>query len=274
MLDQTDSRFRYPEQVSVGLGLPILGSIPRAKTGGRVNPEEAAAVVEGLRGIRLTVAHAYGAAGPYLFTVTSPGPGDGKSFVASNLALAFADAGFNTLLVDGDLRRGTLHRVLDTQRKPGLTDYLDGSSTADKIVQTTSHASLRFIGCGTWMQKAPELLGSNAMTQLLGSLRTRYSVIIVDSPPLGVGIDPLVWGTATGNIMLVLRTGVTDREMAAAKLELLDRLPIRVLGAVLNDVRAGGAYRYYGYTPGYYVNDEQVGTPPGKRQLANNVKRS
>jgi capsular exopolysaccharide synthesis family protein len=255
--DRLDPRFRYPEQVSMGLGLPILGSIPRARSGVHATAEDAAAVVEGLRGIRLSLSHAYGAAGPYLFTVTSPGPGDGKSFVASNLALAFADAGYSTLLIDGDLRRGTLHRVLQAHRRPGLTDYLDGGAQLDEIVQTTSHASLRFIGCGTWMQKAPELLGSTATSRLLGSLRSNYSVIVVDSPPLGVGIDPLVWATATGNMIMVLRTGVTDREMAAAKLDLLERMPIRILGAVLNDVQTSGVYRYYGYTPGYYVTDEK-----------------
>jgi len=121
----------------------------------------------------------------------------------------------------------------------------------------TSHQLLRFVGCGTWMQKAPELLGSPPLGLLLSRLRSEFSVVIVDSPPLGVGIDPLVWATATGNMILVLRTGVTDREAASSKLEHLDRLPIRILGAVLNDLRGGRGYGYYAYTPGYYVSDEQ-----------------
>jgi Mrp family chromosome partitioning ATPase len=158
-----------------------------------------------------------------------------------------------------------LHRVLEARRKPGLTDYLDGQAPVEGIVQSTYHSSLRFIGCGTWMQKAPELLGSDSMGRLLGFMRGNFSVIVVDTPPLGVGIDPLVWGTATGNVVLVLRTGFTNRDVAAAKLELLDRLPIRLLGAVLNDVRAGSGYGYYSYVPGYYVTDEHPAPEP--RQL-------
>jgi tyrosine-protein kinase Etk/Wzc len=185
-------------------------------------------------------------------TVTSPGPAEGKSFVSSNLALAFAEAGHRTLLIDGDLRRGELHRVLDAQRKPGLTDYLQGTIPRDEVIQTTRFDSLWFIGGGTRLHAAPELLSSPLLSQLLLSLRSAYDVILVDSPPMGAGVDPFVLGTATGNLLLVMRTGVTDREMAEAKLDMLDRLPVRVLGAILNDVQRSGAYRYYGYD--YYVD--------------------
>jgi Mrp family chromosome partitioning ATPase len=107
------------------------------------------------------------------------------------------------------------------------------------------------------------------MAQLLVTLRANYDVILVDSPPLGAGVDPFVLGTLTGNVMLVLRTGVTDREYTEAKLDMLDRLPVRVLGAVLNDVRAGeayGYYSYYSYLPGYAANDE-ADEPEPARQL-------
>jgi len=105
---------------------------------------------------------------------------------------------------------------------------------------------------------APELLGSAKMPELLARLRGDYDVILVDSPPLGAGIDPFVLGTLTGNLLLVLRTGVSHREVMAAKLEVLRRLPVRLLGAVLNDVPPGAAYQYYSYyTPGYEATDEK-----------------
>jgi Mrp family chromosome partitioning ATPase len=95
------------------------------------------------------------------------------------------------------------------------------------------------------------------MSQLLISLRARYNAIIVDCAPLGAGVDPLVLGSLTGSLVIVLRTGVTDRELALAKLADVGRLPIRVLGAVLNDVRTeSGYYRYYSYLPGYQSGDE------------------
>ena len=262
LLDRVDSRVRYPEQVSRDMGLTILGAVPRVRGNG-AGPSDASQVVEALRGVRLNLAHAYGSAGPIMVTISSPGSGDGKSFLSSNLALAFADAGHRTLLIDGDIRRGALHRVMNQGRKPGLTDFLSGKATREQILRSTSYPQLTFVPCGTRTQAGPELLGSAAMRDLVAGMRAQYGVIIVDSPPLGAGVDPFVLGTLTGNMMIVLRTGVTDREMAEAKLDVLDRLPIRVLGAVLNDIREGGSYRYYSYSyyiAGYEAADEEEET--------------
>jgi tyrosine-protein kinase Etk/Wzc len=100
------------------------------------------------------------------------------------------------------------------------------------------------------------------MAQLVGSLRTEYQAIIIDSPPLGAGVDPLLLASLTGSMVMVLRTGVTDREFAESRLSDLHRLPIRVLGAVLNDVKAEGIYRYYSYLPGYRAEDEETEDDP------------
>jgi len=200
-------------------------------------------------------------------TITSPGAGDGKSFIASNLALAFADLGYRTLIIDGDIRRGQLHRLLGSVRVPGLTDFLSGNATTEEIVQATSYDSLDVIACGTRMQAGPELLGSSAMVNLIRDLRGSYDVILIDSPPLGAGVDPFLLSTLTGNALMVLRTGRTDREFASAKLELLDRLPVRLLGAVLNDVPATGAYRYYSYVSDYASEGEELEADGAPRQL-------
>jgi len=265
VLDRADPKVRYPEQVSRDLGVPILGAVPHLRA------KEPVEVVEALRGLRLNVLNEYGAETPVLITVTSPGPGDGKSFLSANLALAFADGGHRTLLVDGDIRRGTLHRRFKANRRPGLVDYLRGEAGIGRevIVQETPYPRLAFIGCGTRTQRAPEVLGSPAMTQLLAELRDRYDVIVVDSPPLTAGVDPFVLGTATGSLLLVLRTGHSHRDVTGAKLEVLDRLPIRLLGAVLNDVPRDAAYGYYAYysyyLPGYEAVDEVVGRTSGPR---------
>src|SRR5207245_9390556 len=159
MLDRLDRHFRYPQQVTGEMGLAILGAVPRIKRGGRaVDPEDARQVIEALRTVRLNLTHAYGAAGPLLVTITSPGPGDGKSFLSSNLAISFADAGYRTLLIDGDLRRGGLHRLLNVSRKPGLTDFLSGSADRDAVLQGTASTALSFIGGGTRKPTAAELL--------------------------------------------------------------------------------------------------------------------
>ncbi|HSD33568.1 MAG TPA: polysaccharide biosynthesis tyrosine autokinase [Gemmatimonadales bacterium] len=257
LLDRTDTRFRYPEQVTTDMGLNILGVVPRVSRENG-NGRNAPQVIEALRSIRLGVQNAYGA-GPMVLTITSPGSSDGKSFITSNLGLAFADAGLRTIVIDGDIRRGLLHRVLNAKRKPGLIDHLSGNAGREDIIQKTDFPQLSFIGCGQRTPNGPELLSSPAMGQLLTALRSRFDVILVDSAPMAAGVDPYVLGTLTGNLLLVMRTGVTDRELAQAKIDLLDRLPVRVLGAVLNDVEAGGAYRYYAYyLAGYEVSEEDA----------------
>jgi tyrosine-protein kinase Etk/Wzc len=257
LLDRIDRRVRYAEQVTTDLGLHLLGAVPHIKgaRGHSRGPDDT--VVEALRGVRLNLVHAYGAAGPVLLTVTSPNPGDGKSFVAANLALAFAAAGHRSLLIDGDTRRGHLHRVLNTSRKPGLTDFLSGEVPRQAVVRGTQYRGLHFIGGGHRTREAPELLSSPVMVQLITALRSSFGVIVIDSPPLGAGVDAFALGSVTGNMVLVLRLGATDRELAEAKLDVVDRLPIRVLGAVLNDVREGQLYQYYSYgVPGYEHSDE------------------
>ncbi len=260
LLDRMDPRFRYPEQATRDMGLAILGAIPRIRRGN--GHRDTAPLVEALRSIRLNLAHAYGAAGPMVITITSPGAGEGKSFVTSNLALAYAKSGQRTLLIDGDMRRGTLQRILKTPRKPGLSDLLKGAASVEEVVMTTGQRSLHFIPGGSRMQESPELLSSGALVELLTRMRSHFSVILVDSPPLAAGVDPFILGTRTGSMLMVLRTGVTDRELALTKLDDLDRLPIRMLGAVLNDVSPTGAYRYYGYLGGYETADEDDDEPP------------
>ena len=243
-------------QVTQGFGLNILGALPHlSREGGKGSAQ----AVDAFRGIRLNVMHAYGKAAPIVVTVSSPGMGDGKSFVSINLALAFADAGFKTLLIDGDIRRGRLHRVLGVHRKSGLTDVLNDATPFMSSLQSTGRDNLTFLACGSRTRTGPELLSSSAMAQLLVRLRQQYSVILIDSPPLAAGIEPYVLGTLTGNLMLVVRLGTTDRTLAEGKLDALSRLPIRVLGAVLNGVRSPDVYRRYSYSlEGYELHDEET----------------
>ena len=248
------------------LGMAVLGVVPRcSRNGGQSDAKNADPVIEAFRGIRLNVLNAYGAAGPVMVAVTSPGSRDGKSFISSNMALAFAYANHRTLLLDGDLRRGALHHVLNLSRRPGLTDFLAGDASPEQIVQRTSYRSLDFIGGGSRRRDAPELMGSTRMAELVSRVRARYEVIVVDTPPLGAGVDAFALGMLAGNLLMVLRLGSTPREAAEAKLELLRRLPIRLLGVVLNDVRAGSDYGVYGY---YLSGYEQTSEPLFRPLLA------
>lgn len=252
LLDRLDRRFRYPDQATHELRLPIVGTVPAVVAKRRAAAEELAAeVLESFRALRMNVRFAFPTEQRVAVAISSAGPGDGKSLVAANLALSFAEAGLRTVLVDADIRRGTLHAVFDIARVPGLVDYLSGAATREDIVRPTSSERLTIIPCGTRRQRGPELLTSPRLIELVHELRAEYDVVLIDTPPLCAGIDAYVLSSSVQNMLMVLRTGSTDRKMAEAKLKLVDQLPIRVIGAVLNDFEAKGDYRYYGYSYSY-----------------------
>lgn len=253
VLDRTDARFRYASDVSRDIGLDILGSIPRIESGrGKNGVLNAAQALEAFRELRIHVGFAHGTAGPITLAISSPAAGEGKSLIASNLAVAFSEVGQRTLMIDGDTRRGDAHKLLGREQSPGLIDYLKERS-GQEIIQKTDHANLDFIACGSRGTATPELLASSRMAYFIGTLKRSYDVIIVDTPPLAAGGDALILSTLTGNLAVVIRTGATEKQLALAKLDQLSRLPIRILGAILNDVDPTDGYHYYysGYLPGY-----------------------
>jgi succinoglycan biosynthesis transport protein ExoP len=255
-LDMLDKRFRYPQQATEELGLFILGVIPAVRRSRRGVADEQAQMIEAFRSVRMNLRYAVDPSQPFAVTISSPGPTDGKSFVSANLALSFADAGARVLLIDGDVRRGTHHETFGAAQTPGLVDYLDGDALLPEALRATTHPNLTLMPCGRRSRRAPELLSGPRLTQLLAQLRHEYNVIIVDSPPLGAGADAYALGIATGHLAVVLRGGVTDRKLGAAKLQVVETLPIRVLGAVLNGIHMAGMYEYYDYYLDYAARDE------------------
>lgn len=259
LLDHLDKRFRYPEQASNDLGLFVLGVVPTISSKGKKRQaEQAAQVVESFRTIRMNVR--YSAVGPrgLCVTITSPCPNDGKSLVAANLALSFAEAGARTLLIDGDIRRGELGKTFGVRATPGLVEYLDGTALiAEVLYPTRSHPNLTLMPGGARRRRGPELLATSRLSQLVAQMAAEYDVVIIDSPPLGAGFDAYALSAAAGNMALVLRAGVTDRKMAEAKLAILDTLPVRVLGAVLNSMELSGSYQYYAYEQSGDLDDDE-----------------
>jgi Mrp family chromosome partitioning ATPase len=137
----------------------------------------------------------------------------------------------------------------------GLTDFLAGQVDLTQVVRQTSHSLLGFVSCGRRRPNSPELLTSAALPRLVGELRNRFDIVLFDTPPLNAGIDAYAVGSAVGNMVVVFRAGKTQRKLAAAKLMLVDRLPIQIIAAVLNAVQLDGEFQYYGYASGYDYTD-------------------
>ncbi len=260
LFDMIDHRFRYPEQIPDELGLDVVGAIPTVPKPGEADkdPDAVLQSVEAFRSLRMNLHHMFDAA-PVMFTISSPGVGDGKSMIASNLALSFAEAGFRTLLIDGDIRRGKLHSIFGIERRPGLLDFLSGDADAAHVMREVPvHGALTLIASGTRKHRGPELLTSARMPVLLNLVRPKFDVIIVDSAPLAAGVDAYALSVATRNLLLVMRTGHTDRRVARAKLKLVERLPVRMLGAVVNAVSSADIYAEYSYLYGYGPDSEEL----------------
>jgi len=260
LLDRLDPKLRYPEQATDELGLPIAGSVPRfPKEGVSSNsPEQMFQLIESFRTLRMSVMHS--SSRGISLAISSPSPAEGKSLISANLAMSFADAGMSTILVDGDTRRGALHEMFGLNGTPGLTEYLGGKAELADILLPTPQRNLSIIGSGARQRRSPELLISPRLVELVKRLRSDFDVVIFDTPPLAAGIDGYSIATAAGSLLLVMRIGTTNRRLASEKLRMFDRLPVGILGVVLNGVQFQGAYQYYGYVPGYEASDESPGS--------------
>jgi len=240
LIDRTGKRIRYPDQVLSELGLRILGTVQtmRKTRTGTTDPVVAARVVEAFQSIRLRVTESFAPDAQVILVISSAGEGEGKSLVAANLSLCFAEANMRTLLMDGDIRHGQLHALFEVERQPGLMDALVDGTPLKESLRATSHPYLTLMTSGSRRQSGPEYLESDALMDLVSSLWPPYDVVIVDAAPLNAGSDAFALATLAGNMLFVVRLGTTDRRLAASKLESLDSFPVRLLGTVLNDVHS------------------------------------
>ena len=176
--------------------------------------------------------------------------------VAANLAISNATAGHRTILVDVDTRRGRAQTMFQLHKSPGLTDYLLGRSTLDEVRQETSVDGLTLIARGDSRGFNPDLLEGKKMLELLELLAKEFDVVVLDAPPLVAGADALVLGERSDKVVLVVRAGATDQELARTKLEMLGNVPIPLVGAVLNAVPNTAVY--YRYYASYYYADAEA----------------
>ena len=193
--------------------------------------------------------------------VSSGLPQEGKSFIAANLAVSFArhKAG-RVLLIDGDMRRATLHKLLGCAQHPGLTEFLAGHATITEIMQRPSPdesgrplpgglASLTFIPAGIEHDKAADLSGNHRFDRLIAAVAPHFDWIVVDSSPVNLVSDGVNLARACDAVLLIARGGVTKYE--AAQRAITELKASKVLGIVLNAVTnphvGGGYYGYDGY---------------------------
>ena len=290
-LEYLDNSVRTVEDVE-RLQLPLLGSIPdiepekqnglwRALPKKKGSEDEVGRLAtrlvthlkpkspysEAYRSLRTQIQYARSEKPVQTILVSSPGPGEGKSTSVTNLAITMAQMGSKTILIDSDLRRPVLHSLFDLKRDVGLSNYLVGRAEIEEVIRPTSVDNLYLISCGILPPNPSELLGSKRMQELIQQLKNEYDYVLFDSPPLIAVTDAVVMAPWVDGVVLVLRSGKTDRDAAVRAFELLRNVKANVLGTLLNDVLPSymyGSYYYYYYY--YYYSSEDGKTKKRKKK--------
>ncbi len=172
------------------------------------------------------------------FVVSAASQPDGKSTAAANLAVTFAQAGSKTILVDADMRRPQQHDIWGLENTRGLSTLMtDDSLLANPPLQATDVPNLSVLTAGALPTNPADLLSSSRMGEVLGLLRARANYVIFDAPPVLAVTDAALLGAKTDGLLLVVRAGQTRRDHTLRARQALERVHVRVLGAVLTNAR-------------------------------------
>lgn len=244
----SDRRIRVTDDVEARTGLAVVGSIPVVEqfTEGRRllpppgNDHDEFAVREALRVVRTNLQFMDVDHPPRTIVITSPLPGDGKSAMASNIAMTLAASGKNVVLIDGDLRRSTVADTMGLPAGAGLTDVLAGRADLIDVLQRSPQSqNLLVLTAGSVPPNPSEVLGSERMSKLLADL-SRHATVIIDAPPILPVTDAAVLGHQADGVLLVVSVGKTTYDLVEKSQDALTKARGRILGLVLNKIPTRG----------------------------------
>lgn len=209
-------------------------------------------VLEAYRSLRTSLLLSHSGTPPQTLLVTSALPGEGKTTTAVNIAMAFAQTGARTLLVDLDLRKPSLGRIFGIQSEQGMTTYLSGNSDLASQIRPTAHANLFVVPAGLVAPNPAELIGSERMAAGLQLVSESFTYVVFDTPPALAISDALILSPRVDGVILVARGGQTPRKALQRAGAQVLAVGGKLLGVLINDVDLEGtAYGYGGYY-GYY----------------------
>ena len=248
-----DRSVRTPEDLRERLAAPVLGRIPagslkKAPLLSEGNQDWVRA--EAFRQLRTNLQFVDIEKPVTVLAVTSSLPGEGKSSTAANLAITFSEAGKRVLLIEGDLRRPVLADLFRLEGAVGLTNVLAHQVQLDDVVQQWGTHGLHFMASGPIPPNPSELLGSEAMVNLLVEARRLYDLVVIDTPPLLPVTDGAITAAGADGAIVVVRYGKTRTNDVERALENLRAVDARLLGTVLNRAPLKGqdSVTYDGYT--------------------------
>ena len=264
--DWRDQKLHSVEEISTVLGMPVLGVVPSmsrredvAERGRKVYLDSKSSWAEAYRTIRTAVFFGAPKGEAKTILVTSPAPSDGKTTLVSNLAIAMAQAGQKTLILDADFRKPMQHNVFGINHEHiGLSSVLAGATKLQQAIHPTEINGLEILTRGPEVPNPSEILNSSSFGKLLELLSSTYDRIIIDSPPITPVTDAQIIAAICDITLLVLRADKSTRKISRQARDGLLSVGAHVLGVVVNDVPRKGRYGYYGgygNYGGYYGSD-------------------
>ena len=263
-----DDRVKSAFDIEGTIGLPMLGVIPRIKKLDTNTKAQAVAsnvdrhVTETFRSIHSALKLSDHSKNAKVILTTSTVPGEGKSFVSSNLSLTFANHGEKTLLLDCDLRLPNVARSLQIENDLGMLDYVENGVSLDEVIVKEVYPNLDVLSTGGKSKNPTQVLNSAQFVEMFAFLRDRYDRIVVDSPPLAAVSDALNLLPMVDGILYVIKFNTVKRKTAVVNVRRVWESNTPVYGAILNNITSVlSSYYYSNYSDkayqDYYINQEE-----------------
>jgi capsular exopolysaccharide synthesis family protein len=249
-IEYLDTSVKTIDDVERSLQCPVLGVIPQ-NVGLLMEEGAESPHAEAYRVLRTNLLFSRKDDKLNTVAVVSAGAGEGKSTTVFNLAAVFAQSGQRTLIVDSDLRRPTLHKMLRVTNNLGLTNYLLRQNTLEEVIQTTSLPTLDFLASGKLPSSSLGILSSAQMKDLIGELKQRYDFVFFDSPPIMGVSDASILASEVDMTLQVIQYRRYPQPMNIRAKQLIEKVGGNLVGIVLNNINMSQDESYYYYS-GYY----------------------
>jgi succinoglycan biosynthesis transport protein ExoP len=258
-IEYLDTSVKTIDDVERLLQSPVLGVIPQ-NVGFLIEEGAESPHAEAYRVLRTNLLFARKDDKLNTAAVVSAGAGEGKSTTVLNLATVFAQSGQRVIVVDSDLRRPTLHKLLRVTNNLGLTNYLLKQNTLDEVIQTTALPSLDFLASGKLPSSSLGILSSSQMKDLIGDLKQRYDFVFFDSPPIMGVSDASILASEVDVTIQVIQYRRYPQPMNIRAKQLIEKVGGNLVGIVLNNINMAqdeSYYYYSGYYHDYYAKNEE-----------------
>ena len=272
-IEYLDTSVKTIDDVEQALQAPVLGVIPQ-NVGALMSEGADSPHAEAYRVLRTNILFSRKDTNWRTMTVVSGGAGEGKSTTIFNLATVFAQNGNRVLIVDSDLRRPSLHKILNVANNLGLTNYLLKQNSLEEVIQTTPVPSLDFMPSGRLPSSSIGILNSAAMKEFIAEAKSRYDFVFFDSPPIMGVSDASILASEVDMAVLVVQYRKYPQQMTLRAKQMVEKVGGHLLGVVLNNINISqDSYYYYysGYYYDYYSKSEDS-KPDGERKLSKKKK--